>query len=230
MLSICVPTYEMNGHGVEYLKENIESIRGQSFCKWEIVISDNSRSNEIKDFLDKEYATLNIKYLRRERESIFFSRNINHAINNASSKYVQVLFQDDFLRSQHALEHIYKNIRSSTSGWALCGFSHMNSNKRYFRRMNPRWNERIITGKNTIGPPSVLAINKSVITELFDPNLVWLMDCEYYYRLYKTYGKPKVTKENCVVSRIGKHQVSNLFSDKLLVTMEKQYIQSLYSL
>ena len=74
--------------------------------------------------------------------------------------------------------------------WLVSGCNHTSDGKTFYRNIYPRWNDNIIFGKNTIGAPSVLSfINKDV--KKFDENgLITIMDCEYYFQLYKEYGLP----------------------------------------
>ena len=51
MISICIPTYEMNGMGVEYLEYSFNILYSQTFKDFEIIISDHSESNLIKDYM-----------------------------------------------------------------------------------------------------------------------------------------------------------------------------------
>lgn len=67
-------------------------------------------------------------------------------------------------------------------------------------------------GVNTIGPPSVLSfVNAPPL--LFNEDLVWLMDCEYYMRLLRRYGPPARSKHFNTIVRVGDHQLTNHISD-----------------
>jgi hypothetical protein len=47
---------------------------------------------------------------------------------------------------------------------------------------------------------------------LFDPNLVWLLDCDYYKRLFIKYGQPVILDKVTVTNGIGAHQATNRIS------------------
>jgi hypothetical protein len=51
--------------------------------------------------------------------------------------------------------------------------------------------------------------------ELFDENLIMLMDCEMYYRLHNKYGEPYIIRDLLVCNRQHKNQLQNLNQDKL---------------
>ena len=51
--SIAIPTYEMKGKGVEYLEHSFQILNNQTFKDFEIIISDHSKSDDIKLLCDK---------------------------------------------------------------------------------------------------------------------------------------------------------------------------------
>ena len=70
MISICTPTYEMNGKGAEYLEYSFNILYYQTFKDFEIIISDHSESDLIKDLCDKWSSVLTIHYFRKDRKSV----------------------------------------------------------------------------------------------------------------------------------------------------------------
>ena len=47
-ISICIPTYEYKGRGVEFLAELFDSIERQTFTDFDVVISDHSKDDVIQ--------------------------------------------------------------------------------------------------------------------------------------------------------------------------------------
>jgi hypothetical protein len=74
--------------------------------------------------------------------------------------------------------------------------------------MYPTYTDDVVLGTNKIGSPSVLTI-KNENPLFFDKNLLWMMDCEYYKRLYDSFGKPNVLLENNVYITQHIHQLTN---------------------
>jgi glycosyltransferase involved in cell wall biosynthesis len=95
MISICIPTYEMGGKGLKFLRQGIESIRLQTFDNYEIIISDNSKVDDIENYCNEVKKDLNIFYIRNLNK-IGISSNINFAIEHAKGNIIKILFQDDF--------------------------------------------------------------------------------------------------------------------------------------
>ena len=92
--------------------------------------------------------------------------------------------------------------------WLVTSCSHTNDGVNMYNEHQPRWNDNIHLGVNTISSPSVLAFYGK---ELFDENLVMLMDCEMYYQLYIRYGIPKIITDCLVTNRLHQHQISSLY-------------------
>lgn len=148
--------------------------------------------------------------------------NTNAAIKKSKGDIIKILYMDDYLYSPDALQNIADNF---TGGWLATGCVHDDRRSIY----NPHyasWNDEIRYGNNTIGSPSVVAFeNKDPL--LFDENLSWLLDVELYERLYERYGEPKLLPYMDVAIGIGRHQTTQLMSDR-----EKQkeftYLQTKY--
>lgn len=204
MLSIALPTSEYGGLSSKFLVHNFEILRKQTFRDFEIVITDNSKNHDIEHAIF-EYADLRIKYFRN-KEDRGMTVNTNNAISRCSGELIKILFLDDFFYSRDSLKHIVDNFKPKDN-WLVTACEHSKDGVTMERPFYPWYNDAIHLGKNTISSPSVLTIrNKGHIK--FDENLIWLMDCDYYKRLYSKFGPPKIVKEINVVNRIGQHQTT----------------------
>ena len=97
MVSICIPTYEMKGKGVEHLKQLLDSLCNQTYRRFEVVISDDSKDDVIRDFLAGADYKLDIHYLKHDSDKKSASANINHAIRHAKYPIIKPIFQDDWI-------------------------------------------------------------------------------------------------------------------------------------
>lgn len=222
-LSICIPTYEMKGLGVKFLKESFDILSKQTFKDFEVIVSDHSRDNSIKKLCEKYSKIFDLKYFKNPEKIGSSSSNLNNAIKKATGKIIKILFQDDFLFNEKSLEEIVKNFDLEKDFWLASACEHSNDGKNFIRTFYPKYNHKIHLGKNTISSPSVISIkNKSPL--IFDENLIWLMDCDYYRRCYEQFGEPKILNKITVVNRIGKHQVTNKIVTKKLRKEELRYM------
>lgn len=104
LFSIVVPAYETNP---EFLRVMIDSVRSQSYGKWELIIIDAGRSASVEEItgrIREEMKDSRIIY-RHLRENKGISENTNAGIEMASGDYIALLDHDDFL-APDALYHM----------------------------------------------------------------------------------------------------------------------------
>lgn len=133
----------------------------------------------------------------------------NATIQKATGEIIKILYMDDFFAHSDSLQVIADNFKG---GWLATGCLHSDGEQIGFPHF-PAWSERVKAGENTIGSPSVVAIeNKDPL--LFDENLSWLLDCELYGRLYERYGEPTLVNDLNVIMGCGDHQMTHILTDE----------------
>lgn len=228
LLSVCIPVYDMHGRGHLFLKHSLDILITQTFKDFDVVISDYSETNLIKDLCHEYKGKLDIKYYKNTDPTGGMSANTNNAIKKATGKLIKILFQDDFLYDTKSLEIIVNNFDLEKDNWLVTACEHSKDGVTFFRPFYPRYNPEIYLGKNTISSPSVLAI-KNDQPLLFDPKLKWLMDCDYYKRCYDKFGEPKIVNKIAAVNRIGDHQISRTEADEQVRKNEYRYVIEKFS-
>ena len=214
MISVVIPTYQMQG-GVEFLKRSLEAIKRQTYKDVEVIISDNSDNDDIENLI-QDYDCL---YFRNPIKGM--AENTNNAIDKASGDLIKILFQDDFLAHNEALENIVNNFQGA---WLVTGCNHLEAdpmsglgyvgNEHY-----AEWNDQIYI-RNTIGSPSVLTISKEVMLR-FNP-YKYVLDADFYKRIYDQLGEPTILNDINVTIGLGKHQQTNLLSQEEKENEHKQ--------
>lgn len=223
MISICVPTYEMKGEGDKYLDFSFNILYQQTYQDFEIIISDHSKSNIIKNLCKQWENILNINYYHNPNNIGNSSANINNAIKNSKGDIIKILFQDDFLYDEYSLE---KQLDYFKSDWLVTSCCHYDGENIY-KPFHPQYHDNIQYGHNTISSPSVLMFkNKNTIE--FDENLIWLMDVDYYKRLFDKFGLPDICPYISVVNREHPNQVSNTLATEEIKQNELNYIIKKY--
>jgi hypothetical protein len=227
-LSVCIPTYEMRGLGAVFLVHSLNILAKQSFKDFNVVISDYSVDTEIKKVCERFKNTLNIKYVTNDNHQLPLNKrmsgNTNNAILHADGKLIKILFLDDFLYDKNSLKKTVESFEYAEDHWLISASEHSSDGKTFNRPYYPKYNDKIYLGKNTISSPSVLTI-KNDSPLLFDENLIWLMDCDYYKRCYEKFGAPKILNEITVVNRVGQHQISNNEVNNDLIKQELRYVK-----
>ncbi|MBX4197919.1 hypothetical protein KW782_01140 [Candidatus Parcubacteria bacterium] len=223
LISVCIPTYEMHGLGAKFLKYNFDILLKQTFTDFNVVISDYSKDSAIRDVCNAYKDKLSIEYHKNNDPIIGMCRNFNNVIKHGTGKILKLLCLDDFLYGKDALAVIAKNFDLNKDTWLVTACIHTKNGWKFFRPFYPKYNQKIHLGRNTISSPSVLTI-KNQNPLLFDVNLKWYMDVDYYKRCYDKFGEPKIVNTISVVNRIGRHQTSQTEITNELVNHELDYV------
>jgi hypothetical protein len=96
-VSICVPTFERVG----YLKELIESFERQEYRNVEMCISDDSRSDDIRDLVDR-ISNPKIRYMHNPVEQGLWT-NLLNALAMAQSDLAVIMGDDDLLSDPRSI-------------------------------------------------------------------------------------------------------------------------------
>ena len=217
-ISIAIPTWECHGRGSEFINDLLRTIQIQSYKDFEVCISDHSQDDEVlkevKQFQDK----FKIVYSKNEDDRGNGPANTNKAIEMCSGDIIKVMFQDDFFYDTESLEKIHSEFEQSDSMWLVNGCNHTKDDGyNFFWEMFPRWNDKILEGKNTISSPSVLSIKRECFDKVkFDKNLVMMMDCDYYYNLRENFGDPIILDDVLITNRIHQNQISSTYDNNNL--------------
>jgi glycosyltransferase involved in cell wall biosynthesis len=222
-ISIAIPTWESYNNGEQFLDDLLRTIEIQTFKDFEVVISDHSKDDyllpKIKEFGDK----FDIKYFRNENDRGNSPANLNNAISKCSGEIIKIMFQDDFFYDDEALEKIYYALSDSDKMWLLNGTNHTNDHgNSFYWDLYPKFNDELLKGVNTISSPSVVSFKRECHI-LFDENLKYLMDLDYYYAMRETYEDPIFYNDILVSNRVHQDSISSNIKNKeeLLITESK---------
>jgi len=219
-LSVAIPTSDMKNKGF-FLKRLLESLWDQTFQDFEIVVTDNSTDSEISDIC--KYYRTGIRYFNNPRKGMAI--NTNEAIKNSLGELIKIIYMDDFLAHNRSLEKIVKKF---SGHWLVTGCTHVMDDKdERFNNHFPNLSNDIHLGNNTIGSPSVLTI-KNDNPLLFDEEMQWLLDCDYYKRLYDSVGEPVIMEDINVCIGLHDGQMTNTMGEERKL-QEIEYIKQKYA-
>ena len=126
----------------------------------------------------------------------------NRVMEGAQCELVKVLYMDDYFTHENSLKEMVDAFGDST--WMITG---TNNNP------NPYCTDDIETGNNKLGSPSALMYHNSCV-QRFDERLSWLLDCDYYKKMERNFGKPKILNGNFITLGTGDHQMTNILTDE----------------
>lgn len=226
-ISICIPTYEMRGKGADFLNHSFKKLHEQTYKNFNIIISDHSESTMIEDLCNVWKEKLNIKYFINNNKRGNSSSNLNNCINLANNKIIKILFQDDFLFDENSLQVQLNKFIENNAEWLVTASFHTKDCVNFTQPYYPRYNNNIQYGDNTISSPSVLMFKKTNTIQ-FDENLIWLMDCDFYKRMFDAYGLPVICDNITVVNREHPDQITKIIVNDAVKTKEHIYILKKY--
>lgn len=226
--SLCIPAYDYNGNGIAFLENNFRKFEAQTFKNFEVVVSDHSVDKHIQELCDRWKIKLNLRYISNDRGRGYVSPNLNTAMSEARGEWIKIVFQDDFLFDENSLQRQFDFISQNENiHWFATRFVHTFDGINFYRDFMPKWSDDIWTGNNTIGGPSVVTIkNNSLI--YFDEELNWLLDCDWYYKLFQKFGKPSIFPEITVVSRSNPDRLTNRITPEQK-KLEFKKLQNIYA-
>lgn len=215
--SIVIPTHDMKGK-TNFLHRTFDALWNQTLQDFEIIVTDNSEDDKIKQICEY-YGS--IQYYRNPRKGM--AQNTNEGIKLAKGQLIKILYLDDYLAHNKALEKIWINFQGE---WLVTGCEHSDGINRFSPHL-PKYNQRIQFGDNTIGSPSVLTIRNNNPL-LFDEEMTWLLDTDLYKRYCDKYGLPTILNDINVVIGVGDHQLTHLMGDERKAK-EQEYINKKYA-
>lgn len=225
-VSICIPAYNQ----VKYLKRTIDSILSQSFTDYEIIITDDSPTQIVYDLVKQYQDSDKIKYYKNPIP-LGSPENWNESIKKASGEFIKIMHHDDWFTYDYSLAEFVNlleqnpNIDFAFSGSFVLfedgkNWVHSISNNQF---KNLSTNPLIIFSGNLIGAPSAVIYRKKN-PFLFDRNLKWLVDIEFYLR--KINGQNVFYTAKDLVTTFGAEGrvTDNCFNNKNVEIFENFYL------
>lgn len=207
-ISICIPTYEFKGKGVEYLSDVFDGLKKQTFQDFEIVISDHSLDDSIRDFCEESSQYFAITYVQNPNGRGLLAPNTNCALEHALGRILKIMYQDDLIVDDNALTKIKKGFDETNCKWLFHGFTHTTDGIETHRDCVPVWCDMMLQGRNLLGNPSCFAFLNETKMYL-DTNLQLLIDTELYHRMRMEHGMPHIISDILVATREHEERTSS---------------------
>lgn len=235
--SIAIPAHDRGENGPIWMKELLESIKAQTFRDLEIVVSDQSKNDNIMDVCQEYSDDFDFKYVRYQGSVP--CENINVALDECEGEIIKIMFSDDIFVNENSLEIIDNEYKKSNCKWAFSGFCGTRDGKTFYDERTPRWTDYMLEGRNFLSSPSVVSFLGSC-KQHFDENLKLLLDTDFYHRMRWENGMPHIIEEVLVANRdhdnrISSHQTSQYDAviehpegNWLINRAEYHYIQNKY--
>ena len=198
-ISILIPTYNFKT-GLIRILDGFTKCSSSDLDKLEIIIGDDSEKRIISQAEILQYKKFinNLQYFHnKERKGV--ANNWNNLINLAKGKYYWLLHHDEFLNNpSFSLKNIMNNLLTDKSVYILPiikkrSFLFLNILKIEFKINQLPYkkllnyflnNSDYFLFINILGSPSSLIIKRKIKLR-YNKKLKWLLDVEFYSRLFK---------------------------------------------
>ncbi len=170
------------------MKRLLESIIIQTYRDFEVIITDDSDNDLVKDLLKEYDNRLPIRYYKNEY-ALGTPTNWNRAISKATGQWIKLMHDDDWFSSPDSLAIFAKNANTGSPFIFSAYYTVSETSVQKLHRLSEFKNTitkepGVLFAKNVIGPPSVTLINRN-ISENYDERLKWRVDIEFYMRVLK---------------------------------------------
>lgn len=186
-VSICIPTY----NNLEAFKRCFNSVLLQNYTDYEVVVTDDSSNEEIKNYLAENSQLKNIFYFKNQT-ALGSPENWNEAIRRSKGEYIKILHHDDWFTHENSLEIFVQLLdKNPTSEIAFVASKNINLETSMIINYNRPSKEKIEEIKNNpvtllngnfIGAPSATIFRKNNFS-IFDSNTIWFVDIDFYIQI-----------------------------------------------
>jgi glycosyltransferase involved in cell wall biosynthesis len=229
-ISICIPAYKR----VEYLKRLLDSIIIQGYKNFEVVITDDTPGDEVKEFCALYKSMLPLQYYKNKK-SLGTPENWNEAIRKASGQWIKIMHDDDWFSGSDGLrEYADAIVAHPEDAFFFAAYTNIyeQENNRqetiHLSRRNEtrlKQNPLVLFRKNFIGNPSCTLFKKDEKL-IFDSGFKWVVDFEFYIRYLEAKGGKLVYIDKSLVNlSVNSSQVTKYtFGKGNVVIPENQVI------
>lgn len=199
--SIIIPTYNQ----LPLLKRALESVLHQQGADYEVIVTDDSDNEEIATYI-QSIDNQTIKYFRHKSTGRA-ADNWNFGLSKADGQYVIVMHHDEAMSSSNHLSQMAQALEIADV--AIADVEVINDGKqssRWLSHLTKNWccnHPEWLFLQNAIGPTACIAFKRHQL-QPFNPNLKWLVDIEWYYRLLK--GKRVSICQTCKIQSQHGHK------------------------
>jgi glycosyltransferase involved in cell wall biosynthesis len=202
-VSVLIPTY----NSAAFLDDAIQSVLAQTFSDFELIIADNSSTDNSAEIIAPYLSDKRIKYFVNDR-NLGSTGNFNKCLSLATGELIKCLCSDDILHHETVEKFVfvmdrYPEVSLVSSHFHEFGngtklvvppFSGLADGKKIIAE--------VLAGKNFLGNPSqVMFRRKDLRIGLFKEISVWNVDLEFFFRILSL-GKGYIIPEVLSYTRL----------------------------
>ncbi len=185
-ISICIPAYKR----ITDLERLLYSISKQSYKNFEVIITDDSPDNTVKDFLAGYQHDFSLLYFKNVR-ALGTPENWNEGFRKANGLWLKLMHDDDYFANNNSLLSFVKTIEQQPETevfYSAFMFEDLVNEKQEIIRCNVY--DRFLLNlspyhllkRNYFGNPSCVIIKRTV-PFFYDNRFKYIVDFAYYMEL-----------------------------------------------
>lgn len=226
-ISICIPAYKR----VNYLERLLNSISNQTYKDFEVIITDDSPDDGVKQLLEKLQSDTNIRFFKNEN-ALGTPENWNEAIRRAEGTWIKLMHDDDWFAHENSLQIFYEATHKNPNcSFFFSGYKNVDENSGNMKSVyiSPLGRFLLWSGslnlfkKQYIGNPSCTLIKRD-LNIWYDKDFKWVVDFEYYIRCLKKAGDYFYINKILINVGINDEQVTNYTFRKPEVEISENHL------
>jgi glycosyltransferase involved in cell wall biosynthesis len=188
LVSICIPAYKR----IADLEKLLDSIGRQTFKNFEVIVTDDSQEDTVKNFCDNFPHEFKLVYYKNA-VALGTPENWNEGIRKATGLWVKLMHDDDYFATDNSLAlfvaaiqnnpgaqvfysaFVFEDVANNTKKVIKCSWY-----DRFFLSLSPYH----MLKRNYFGNPSCILVKKEV-PYLYDNRFKYIVDFAYYIELLK---------------------------------------------
>lgn len=183
ILSILIPAYNFP-KGIRRILEKLEY-----HSETEIVIFDNSNNFNILQLIDRFKKKFNNQIIYKSFKPTSAVKNWNNLIKCSNGKFYILLHHDELFLLNTTMSNFVNYLKTTENSLLIFKCILI---KKFSKLHFPIFLSKFLIKKfpiyilkrNFLGPTACLVIKKDAFCELYDENLKWFVDVDFYYRLF----------------------------------------------
>lgn len=234
LVSICIPTYNQT----KYLRKVLDSVFEQTFTDYEVIVSDDSTTPDVKELLDEYIANGTVIRYFHHSPALGSPGNWNFAMQQAQGEYIKIMHHDDWFVTNTSLQEFVTLVRENNADFVFSASVSKYENYNFERYNYPTKKNlhvlysdpTVLMNINYISTPSSTLFKKDS-TIIFDSKFLWLVDVEFYIKYLLKYTKIASTDKALVgITAFANHNISNdCFSNTNIKLFEHLTLFDMYA-
>lgn len=227
LISICIPAYKR----ITDLKILLDSIGRQTFKNFEVIITDDSPDDTVKNFCDAYPNEFELVYYKNSIP-LGTPENWNEGIRKATGTWVKLMHDDDYFATDNSLAFFVAAIESDNQAQVFYSAFVFEDVANHTKKMiTCNWFDRFFLSlspyhllrRNYFGNPSCIIVKKEV-PFFYDNRFKYIVDFAYYIELLQNNIKCVYIKDVLIHVGINEGQVTNYTYKNKGVQMYENHI------